>query len=418
MANVRRIFLLERCRVALLIILFSISTSLSIGEQTYKFDGSIPRDVLERYLARAITMQDLCTGIGNVDDNIRFLTNVGAKFVGRAMYMWGGEQRILNPEFLRQAKEIAERCHKADPDMVLQGAVFENVTELVNKIPVPDWVFKEFGLEPVQRNFSFDDMVFVDGNKNRRGAVPDISRLETRLWFYYLAVSYIKIGMEAIHFGQLELVGRNDPERKHWWDLIQRVRNYASKHARRHWVICDAHVPGGGAVLNGKLLLDFHSFPLRPKEVAGDPQKAVLEVGFLDSIYGRSKGGISPSGWACEHLPYLVELDNWGASKFGGKQSQTPKPTIWIWGYDEISWFAHQPESYRNEWLWYAWNWLREHDTNGFLQMPGSRVLHDGPVTEDGKKIWWYFANMKSKACPEGFNQELTIKDIWQKQPR
>ncbi|MGB9601240.1 MAG: hypothetical protein ACP5MG_11570 [Verrucomicrobiia bacterium] len=387
------------------------------SERNYKFDGPIPRDVLENYLSRAITMQDLCTGIGNVNDNVRMLTNVGAKFIGRAIYMWGGEQRIAKPEFLQKAKEIIDLCHKADSDMMIQGAVFEFVSEAVTNVPVPDWVFKEFSLPPVRRTFIYTNMLFPNVKpRPGRGSTPDIVQLETKLWFFFLAASYIDVGAEAIHFGQIEVVGGRDRGYKHWQELIQRVRNYAAKRARRHWVVCDAHVPSGGVVVDGRLLLDFHSFPLRPKEVPNEPQKAVLEMGFFDSIYGRSKGGIAPAGWKCESLPYLVEFDNWGASKFGGQASQVPKPNYWVWGYDEISWFAHQPESYRNEWLWYAWNWVRKNDTNGFVQFCGSRVLHDPPATADGKrKIYWYFANTKSPACPDGFNQEETIKAIWMK---
>ena len=385
------------------------------GQRNYRFDGPISREVLENCLSRAITMQDLCTGKGDVDDNIRMLKSIGAKFAGRAIYMWGGEQRIADPAFLQRGKEIAERLHRADPELVLQGGVFEYVTEAVNSVPVPPWVFKEFSQEPEKRNFVYKEMLFPNASLQRRGSTPDITRLETKMWFFFLSASYLDIGMEALHFGQLDLVGRRDPERKHWAELLSLVRRYAAKHARRRWVICDAHVPSGGPVLNGKLLLDFHSFPLRPKEVADSPQKAVLEMGFFDSIYGRSKGGITPSGWTCEHLPYLVEVDNWGASKLGGQATQTPRPNYWVWGYDEMSWFAWQRESYRDDWLRYAWNWLKEHDRNGFLEMPGSRVLHDGPpLTPDGnRKIGWYFANTQSPACPQGFNQEETIKAIW-----
>jgi len=80
----------------------------------------------------------------------------------------------------------------------------------------------------------------------------------------------------------------------------------------------------------------------------------------------------------------------------------------YIWGYDEICWFAHQPAEYRNFWLKYAWDWVRRHDPNGYLQMPGSRTLAN-PV---GKKNW-YWANTPSKAVPIGFGQEETIKAIW-----
>ncbi len=402
--------------VLLFTAIFLMALNLISAERNYKFDGPIARDVLENYLSRAITMQEVCVGVGNVDENIRMITNVGAKFIGRAMFMWGGEQRIAKPEFLAKGKEIAEKLHRADPDTMLQGCVFEFISEAVTNVPVPDWVFKEFSLEPVKRNFIYTNMLFTNitmrlGN----GFVPDITRLETKMWFFFLAASYIDIGMEAIHFGQIELIGRTDKGYKNWQELIQRVRNYAAKNARRHWVVCDAHTPSGGIVVDGKLLLDFHSFPLRPKEVANSRQKAILEMGFLDSIYGRSKGGIVPAGWKCEHLPYLVEFDNWGASKSGGQPSQSTKPSHWVWGYDEISWFAHQPESYRNEWLWYVWEWVRKNDTNGFVQFCCSRVLHDPPVSPDGKKIYWYFANTKSPACPDGFNQEETIKAIWQK---
>jgi hypothetical protein len=411
-------------RIGLCLGLLACGPGVLHAQRDYHFNGRISRAVLENYLSRSITMMDLATGAGNPEDNVRMLKNMGAKFAGRTIYLWGSEQRIADPAFLAKGREIASMAHEADPDIVLQGGVFEIVTENVGKVPVPRWVFKEFSQRVVNRTFSYKDMLYSDGrlvDHWRRGAsVPDISRLETKMFFFFLAASYIDIGMEGLHFGQLELVGRNDPEHRHWAELLSRVRRYAARHARRHWVICDAHVPGGGPSIDGKLLLDVHAFPSRPKEVAGSPEKAVLEGGYLYSFYGRSNGGIAPSGWKCEHLPYLVELDNWGASGRGGQASQTPKPSIWVWGYDEMSWFARQPEPYRNQWLHYAWNWLKEHDRNGFLEMPGSRILHDGPRLTEGsrQKMGWYFANTKSLACPQGFNQEETIKAIWQEDSR
>ncbi len=391
-------------------------TCHAAGRRNYRFDRKISRNVLENYLSRSITMAELYRSPGNLDDDLRMLKDIGAKFVGRAIYLWGGEPRILDPAFLSQGRAMAERIHRNDPDVVLQCAVFEIVTEAVGQIPVPDWVFKEFGETPEKRNFDYSKMLFPDGrfvNHWRRGSsVPDIRQAETKRWFFFLAASYIGIGVEAIHFGQVDLVGRDDAEYRNWFDLVGRVRRYAAKKARRHYVICDAHVPKGGPVLEGKLLLDFHSFPLRPKEVAASPQKAILQTGYIDAFYGRSKGGIAPSGWKCEHLPYLVEFDNFGGTRAPGTASQAGRGSIFTWGYDEITWFAQQPEEYRNEWLHYAWNWLKENDPNGFLEMPGGRMLTNGPVRED-RKLAWYFANTRSPACPDGFNQEATIKAIW-----
>ena len=130
-----------------------------------------------------------------------------------------------------------------------------------------------------------------------------------------------------------------------------------------------------------------------------------MQVGFSDSIYGRSKGGLTFSGWKCDHLPYLVEIDNWGASKQPGKAKAGG---IWVWGYDEITWFAHQSEQYRNDWLRYAWVWVPKADPNGHFQMPGSRTLRS-PL--DKKR--WYYANTPSPTVPEGYGQEETIRAIW-----
>ena len=384
----------------------ALALSLGAAERDYQFDGKMSRQVLGNYLSRAVTFTDLLHGKGNVTDNLRFLTNTGAKFVGRTIYRWGGEDAL--PALLEAARPIARQAHAADADLILQAACFEAVSTSVQKLPVPEWLFREFGQPIAQRAFRYEAMLYPDGRRKdqwgKGNSVPDISQLETRMWFLYLAASYLDVGVEAIHFGQVEIMNERDKDHVHWGDLLAHVRAYAAQHARRHFVLCDAHVPSGGIVHDGRLLLDFHSFPLRIAEVPDKPQEGVLKMGFLDTIYGRSKGGLTPSGWSCAHLPYLVEFDNYGVSA----RPDQPGTPYFTWGYDEISWFAHQPEAYRNEWLRYAWKWLQEHDPNGRLQMPGSRTLH-APVGSQS----WYWANTRSPATPEGFNQEQTVKAIW-----
>lgn len=375
----------------------------------YRFDRTISRPVLENYLSRSITMEGLLIGRGDLDDNIRMLTSTGAKLAGRTLYLWGGEGALARN--LELARKSAPRLHQADPEMVLQACIFEIVTRQVERIAVPEWAFAAFKLPAEQRNFRYPDMIYPNGRGHNQwgweASVPDISRPETKLWFYFLAVSYINVGIEAIHFGQAEIMNAHDPNLDHWWQVLEMVRAYGSKHARRQMVLCDAHVPSGGLVRDGRLLFDFHSFPLRIVEVPDRPQEAILQIGYYaDNIYRRSKGGLTPSGWRCEQLPYLIEIDNWGAS---GRPGQARVPGgAWTWGYDEICWFAHQSAEYRNNWLRYAWNWVREHDPVGHLQMPGSRTLA-APV---GKKTW-YHANRPSPVVPDGFGQEDTIRAIW-----
>jgi hypothetical protein len=275
---------------------------------------------------------------------------------------------------------------------------------------VPESVFQEFNEPFTNRTFCYSNMLYTDGRQvnhwGQGSSVPDMSRLETRMWFYFLATSYIDVGIEAIHFGQVGLMNWNDKTNGHagWLDMLGRVRSYAHIHARRHLLLCDAHTPTGGYVENGKTLFDFHSFPLRIVGIEGQPYRGELEVGYADSIFNRSKGGMTPSGWSCEHLPYIVEFDNFG-SRNPGQMSKSP----YIWGWDEITWFALMPESDRNDWLRYAWKWVADTDPNGHLEMPGSRVLRTG--TPDGPK--WYWANNRSDACPQGFNTEATIRDLW-----
>jgi len=383
-----------------------VGLSASMGATGPADNSGLSRADLESYLSRAVTMEGLLHGHGDLDDQIRFLSALHARFAGRTLYLWGNEQNL--DRLIETATPAARKVHETLPDLVLQGAIFEIVTTNVEKNAIPTTAFEAFGLPVEERPFSYSAMLYENGRyKNNWGkgaSVPDMSRVETQLWFYTLAMRYIDAGIEAIHFGQVSLMDKQDPGHTHWRTLLDHVRDYAAAHARRHFILCDAHVPTGGIVDEGRLLLDFHSFPLRIGEVADQPEQGVLKVGYLDSLYGRSKGGITPSGWRCDHLPYLVEFDNFGRS---GREGQSIGGS-WIWGYDEICWFAHQSDADRSAWLRYASAWVREHDHNGSLEMPGSRTLA-APVGE--KK--WYWAMPASAACPDGFGDEAVIVEIW-----
>lgn len=400
--------------IALILVLIVgpfLSSAQSVQKTDYSFDQNITRPVLENYLDRSMTIQSLLVGQGDFPDNLRMIQNTGAKFIGRAVCQWGDEADI--PANLLKEKELATRVHAADPDIILQACIFEIVTPEVDSLSIPDWAFKAFDLQPEARNFSYAAMLYSDGQfKNQwgRGSVPDISKIETRLFFYYLAASYINAGIEGIHFGQVELMNKNDRQLDYYAGLLQHIRQYAHKYARRHMVICDAHVPGGGFLKDGRLLLDVHAFPLRIAETPGKPQQAHLAVGHTDALYLRSKGGITPSGWTCEHLPYLVEFDNYGMSKHPDKENAGGIP-FWVWGYDEISWFAKQPEKYRHKWLHYAYDWIKNTDPNGHLEMPGGRQT----TYPKGSSTHWYYANQKSSSVPEGTGDEMTIRNIWAK---
>src|SRR6476661_934327 len=114
----------------------------------YHFDKTISREVLENYLSRSISMEGLLNGRGNLEDNVRMLRSLGAKFIGRSLCLWGGEAKLLRN--LERAKEQMPLVRRADPEMILQACVFEIVSTQVEQVPVPDWVFIALG-QPVEK---------------------------------------------------------------------------------------------------------------------------------------------------------------------------------------------------------------------------------------------------------------------------
>src|ERR1017187_3505950 len=157
----------------------------------YHFDGSMSEEVLRNYLSRSMTLMYLLLGHGNLDDSIRMMTNCGVKFAGRAVYDWGREEggESTLPQKLARAKQAATKVHATDPEIILQACVFEIVSRDVDKLPVPAWVFQELGQPIETRNFRYDNIIYPDKDRqNQWGqgtSVPDISRPETKLWFFY-----------------------------------------------------------------------------------------------------------------------------------------------------------------------------------------------------------------------------------------
>ena len=397
----------------------SNSTGVFNKNSKYYFDGSISREVLENYLDRSVTAgYFLVPGTPERylfpfrQDDIRMIQNIGAKFIGRSLYRWGEESKLADPAFLEYARRLIVYMHEFDPEIVFQGCIFESVSNDVNNLAIPAWVFEAFNLPVEKRNFNRAEMVKrIDSNSSAAmgGSCPMVNNLETKLWFYFLAKSYIDIGIEAFHLGQVNVIGRDDPDKTNYKEIIDKIRDYAKKNARRHYVLLDGHTPYHGFIKDGVSLLDFNSFPLRIREIPEKPMEGKLEVGHSDGLFQKSLGAISPSGWVAESMPYLVEFDN-----FGMRRNPPPGEAVledhFCWGYDDITWFALQDEEYRNKWLWYAFDWLRKTDPNGHLQMCLIRMITHPNSAETYRS---YFANTKSVACPVGFSQEETIKEIW-----
>ena len=91
--------------------------SLLVGshQRNYRFDRTISREVLCNYLSRAICMEGLLNGRGDLNDNIRMLTHIGAKYIGRSICLWGGEANLLeNFERAKTAASTSPRGRSGD----------------------------------------------------------------------------------------------------------------------------------------------------------------------------------------------------------------------------------------------------------------------------------------------------------------
>ncbi|MHB1453073.1 MAG: hypothetical protein ACYCYM_03815 [Saccharofermentanales bacterium] len=389
----------------------------NIGKN-FHFDGSISEEVLKNYLSRSMTLSFISSPSSSPASERSMIIRTGAKYIGRSIIPWQAETEYTFS--IAGYKKVIDEMHAIDPEIVFETCIFETVWESCNGLKIPDWVFKAFNVPVESRNFNYGKMLFPSGKYvdhwESGCSVPDITQIETQMYFYYRACKYIDAGFEAIHWGQVMLIGSNDTGYADYQRVLTMVRKYAKTNARRHFVINNAHVHGMTGP-DGKLLFDFHSFPIRGKIPAGEiahapsednPQKVLLEKGNLDSIYGNSMGGMTVSGWRCNSLPYTVELDNGGGHEPG--YLNRPDRAYWIWGMDDISWFANQPLSYRSSWLQYAYGWVQNNDPAGNLMMPGSRPIY---LQSLGAMTWYYATS--AETTDFGWGDEEAIQFVWTK---
>ena len=386
--------------------------------KNYKFDGSISLEVMNNYLDRTLT--HMMFGDGDVSrpfetrlaSGIRMIKKTGAKYIQRALCPW--PPTIQEEQRYPQMKAVMDELHEFDADIIFEACIFEIVGTSVNNIPIPAFVFEAFGLQPEQRNFNLDAMLFdYDLYRNQWGSgahVPDITKKEAQMFFYYRACRLIDTGFEALHLGQTGLIGKFDVANRWWSEVIYLIRDYAAKHARRHYVVLNSHWSMHNFVgTDGRTLQDFNAYPCRVFACADEtdhevseenPQRCDLIPGRLCAPYGMNKCGVTPSGQYVEHYPYLLEYDNWG-----GKTGDTTR-AVNQWGYDEISWYANQPKWYRHEFHKNAVAQIKAYCDNGHFAAAGCRCAYVNG------KMDTYYADMKVDN-PLGLDDEDFIRDFW-----
>ena len=198
--------------------------------------------------------------------------------------------------------------------------------------------------------------------------------------------------------------------------LFEMIRSYASKHARRHMVLMDAHTHGIN--IRGKMLLDYNAMPFTSKPIMEREGKHLAMV-----REGYSEGGESPSGWSAEVMPFLMEYDNWGGCMVEDVNAYSKEDLAKIdwWGYDQIGWFANQSQKGREHFLEYTYLWVEINNPNAYFEVPFRRTLGSALVpmkrADNAEQDFQgdYQMNYPSKDCPMGFGDEDIIEKLWKR---
>lgn len=403
-----------------------VAKSTENDSRDYTFKNSISLEVLNNYLDRAgrYSMIGDSYSAATFDEAARYLLNTGAKYVLRAGGQWYATNAVTG--YSDDVENKLAQIHSVDPEIIFEACIFETTTSAINSIKIPSWVFEDFGLKAEDRNFNMNNTLFPaedldgDGVKEYRyginsmglnAHIPDITQTEHQMFVYYRACQYIDMGFEALHLGQVKLIGRNDKNDEAWTKVITMIRDYAKKHARRGYVLINAH----GQIMNsdnGAMLVDMIVAPTRIAAAADEvdhavsnnnPQRCdIFPSGSSDAPYLKHVKGTSPSGWTTDDYPYLVHLDNYDDG-VGGDHTKKEN----IWGYDETTWFIKQPAWYRREFMEFLYNKISSYKDNGHL------VLMMSNSSETSFEGIPYYSNNKSEYCPNGSGDEETIKSIF-----
>ena len=412
---------------AMLILKYSVGSSTSfpvekpeINDPTYGFQYTISEDVLCNYLARSVSINQWDGPNLSKTHTSDFILNTGAKYISRMACVWMPSSSDYST--YSNQKAFIDDVHSKDPFVIFEACVFETTHSGVESIAIPAYVFEAFGLPVQTRNFNYKAMCFPDGTGlNQWGtnqSLPDVTQVETQMFFYYRSCEYIKLGYEALHMGQVMQTGSRDADFACWTNLIAKIRAFAKDNARRGMVLLNGHTHGIIGT-DDVLIFDFHSYPARPiangttkrGPTESNPQKAYLEIGHGDSIYGNSLGGMTYSGWKCSSLPYFVEIDNWGNDASIIHDPTKDAAGVTIWGMDEISWFLSQPKSYREEFMRYAYKWVNDLSDDGYFCMPCERPATKYDVNGNAVGSWYYAYD--SRNYSSGLSDEAVIKAIW-----
>lgn len=386
------------------------------GPLQFKGRDGLTKRILEAYLARAVSHMSI------MDDRSReFLHYTGAKFVHWSDLGW---VRLYKDEDWQRITSAVDAIHLADwgQDVIVECGVMEAIgRSAIDSTPIPPWLLKvltDLGIQDkrvpgpngsgyfsYEAMFDRSDEVWAKRMVGRwvadlemEQSVPDLTMLETQLYYAYVIAEYIDAGFEAIMFGQTMLTGARDIGNEALHNICEFAKRWAGLRGYRGAVALSSHViyptdypktPEDKA----RPLFTHLTWPTRLSYT----QKNAMGMHFGPDAKeeGRRQGGgeIVRLLQLPHDLPILLEIDNYGPSK--GPNAVCDQ------GYDEITAYAAKNPEQRAAFLRYYYaecrKWKnRDNMCRTYLALPGYRCLTmqlSQCTLEDGtpsKPTSWY----------------------------
>lgn len=360
--------------------LFAQDSLRSNYEPEIAIKGKRVSGMLDRYLSRSMMLALFTDHVDRPGyiQQMEMIRKLKPAYLSRIAGSWGLPETDLLPggKLYHNTKQIIDdvrRIYREDSVAMpmIEAGIFEAITSDVNRIAIPEWVLLAFADDPEaskikprrgrQVYFNADSMRNnSQPNWSAQTWVPDINRIHTRMWFYYLSSIFIDMGCQSIHFGWFELITAHDSLFVKTDRLFQRIRQYAK--GKNSFVIFNADTDGVAYVNNtNRILLDFVSSPLRPEATAnsfhqspceGDPMTE-LDIPRYNKGLMDQRGGVTAEGDTVKNIPVLFNIDWYGVSYKGKRPGQMgPGEGGWSpWAVNESIWFYSLSDECQAYWL-------------------------------------------------------------------
>jgi hypothetical protein len=394
-------------------------------------DGVRVQGMLDRYLSRSMMLALFTDHVGRpgYPDQMQMIRKLKPAYLSRIAGSWGlpetemlpgGKLYVKTMKIIQDVYQMYREDGVAQP--MIEAGIFEAITSDVNNIPIPKWVIAEFADEVDAQDIKYSETrpLHFNADSMRNGKhpnwseqtwVPDINRIHTRMWFYYLSSIFVDMGCNSLHMGWFDLITEHDSLYLKTNRLFKKIRDYAKR--KNSFVIFNADVDRAIYVGDTQhLLLDFLSTPIRPEATLNSFQNTPCEnqpmtelnIARYNPGIMKKQGGITHDGDTLKTLPVLFNLDWYGVSYKGKQPGQMGMGSGgWApWAVNESAWFFSLSNECQAYWLRNTAVAIKNNLVDrGYVKVPGVQ-----PITWWGYPVTEYLM-IRNKQLIETIHEDL-----------